>query len=234
MQQGFDVKGEVKDCDVTAVRDDIIIIVEMKKSLNLDVILQAVQRQKMADYTYIAVPKRAKTMRTKRWRNICYLLRRLELGLLLVSFRGETFKVERHVKPEPFKLNARQNQRKKNRVMLLNEFTNRHGDYNKGGVTGRKIVTAYREMAIHIAVLLKKHGNLSIKQLRELGTDANKTSSILQKNYYSWFERVTRGVYKITDYAVDELKKYKELVSFYENEAQGLKESDKSKGNTKV
>ena len=40
--------------------------------------------------------------------------------------------------------------------MILKEFGARYGDYNTGGVTGEKLVTAYRELALHIAALLEK------------------------------------------------------------------------------
>ncbi len=215
--QGFEVKGEVNHCDITAVKDEIVIIVEMKKSLNLDVIIQAVQRQRLTDNVYIAVPKKYKAMKTRRWKHICHLLRRLEIGLLLVSIKDNSFRVEMDIKPEPFNRTISKNNKNKHRVMLIKEFSNRHGNYNKGGITGKKIVTAYREKVIHIAALLKKHGSLTAKQLKELGTDDKKTSSILQKNFYGWFERVSRGVYGLSKIAAKDMEKYKELVSFYEN-----------------
>ena len=77
---GFTVNGEVLHCDVTAIKDDLLVVVELKKNLNLEVILQAVQRQKAADLVYIAVFKKGRELLTKRWKNICHLLRRLELG----------------------------------------------------------------------------------------------------------------------------------------------------------
>jgi len=68
---GYDVKGEVQNCDVTALKGETLLVVEMKKTLNLDVILQAALRQRVADIVYIAVPKKGRVLFTKRWRDIC-------------------------------------------------------------------------------------------------------------------------------------------------------------------
>ena len=43
--QNYEVKGEVQDCDVLAVRgDEVPVVVELKLSFNLNVVLQAVDR----------------------------------------------------------------------------------------------------------------------------------------------------------------------------------------------
>lgn len=214
-KEGYSVKGEVKNCDIMAVRNDEMLVVEMKKALNLEVILQASTRQRLTDKVYIAVPKKGRLMYTKRWKDICYLLRRLELGLLLVSLRGDSFFVEEAISPKPFnrELSIKRSSRKKKEV--LKEFSERHGDYNIGGCTGKKLVTAYREQAIHIAALIEKYGELSPKRLKELGTDKKKTSNILQDNHYGWFEKVKRGVYTLSEKGKVELKEYGELVNFY-------------------
>mgnify|MGYP000858969820 CR=1 FL=1 len=212
---GYSVKGEVKNCDITAVRSNELLVVEMKKTLNLDVILQASIRQRLTDKVYIAVPKKGRLLYTKRWKDICYLLRRLELGLLLVSLNGDSYFVEEAISPKPFNrdLSIKKSSRKKKEV--LKEFSDRHGDYNIGGCTGKKLVTAYREQAIHIAALIEKYGELSPKKLKELGTDKEKTSRILQDNHYGWFDKVERGVYALSEKGKAELKEYSELVAFY-------------------
>ena len=54
---GAVVKGEVGDIDIFGLMPDgRTVAVEMKLHLNLDVIIQAVLRQKVADSVYIAVP----------------------------------------------------------------------------------------------------------------------------------------------------------------------------------
>jgi hypothetical protein len=48
--QHYEVKEEVRDCDVLAVRGkEAPVVVELKDSLNLDVILQAVERLSLTD-----------------------------------------------------------------------------------------------------------------------------------------------------------------------------------------
>ncbi len=214
-REGYTVKGEVKNCDVMAVRYDEMLVVEMKKTLNLDVILQASTRQRLTDKVYIAVPKKGKLLFTKRWKDICYLLRRLELGLFLVSIRGEASFVEEAIVPKPFSRELSIKKSNKKKIDVLNEFSNRHGDYNTGGCTGKKLVTVYREQAIHIAALLGKYGDLSPKRLKELGADKGKTSQILQDNHYGWFERVSRGLYTLSEKGKVGLREYHELVEFY-------------------
>ena len=152
---GFLVKGEVNHCDVTAMKDDVVLVVEMKLLLNLDEILQAVLRQRVADIVYIAVPKKGNLLFTKRWQNICHLLRRLEIGLLLVSLRGEHSFVELALEAKPFDRQRSRAVSGHKRVSLIKEFESRSGDLNTGGSTGKRIITAYRENAIHIAVLLR-------------------------------------------------------------------------------
>ena len=56
---GFDVKGEVKGCDIVAVRLDeplTLTIVEMKLGFSLELLLQATDRMRAADAVWLAVP----------------------------------------------------------------------------------------------------------------------------------------------------------------------------------
>ncbi|MDE6880441.1 MAG: hypothetical protein K2P20_03700, partial [Oscillospiraceae bacterium] len=53
---GYEVKGEVRNCDVTALRDGELIVVELKRGFTLELIYQAVDRQRIADGVYVAVP----------------------------------------------------------------------------------------------------------------------------------------------------------------------------------
>ncbi|WNF25022.1 DUF2161 family putative PD-(D/E)XK-type phosphodiesterase [Mesobacillus jeotgali] len=208
---GYRVNGEVHDCDLTAVKDDNLIIVELKLTLNIDLLLQATRRQRLTDLVYIAIPK-PKRITRKRWNDITQLIQRLELGLIIVSFAGNRKKVEFKIHPEPYKRMASKNTRKK--AALIKEIEGRSADYNIGGSSKTKIMTAYKENCIQIACYLEKLGQLSPKALVALGT-GNKTPLILQKNYYKWFERVERGIYVITEQGRSELKDYPELVEYY-------------------
>lgn len=135
---GYTVKSEVINCDVTAVKDNLLVVVEMKTRLNLDVILQAVQRQKIADYTYIAVPKNNNAISKERWKNICHLLRRLELGLLLVSIKKDFSYVEEVIRPVAFDRNKSILAAQRKRKSVIHEIQERHGDYNTGGSHRKK------------------------------------------------------------------------------------------------
>ena len=74
IQRGYEVYGEVKNCDVTAVKGEEIIIVELKRSFNLGLLMQAVQRQKVSELVYVAVPRPSVSLYSKRWKDISLLL----------------------------------------------------------------------------------------------------------------------------------------------------------------
>lgn len=112
IKQGYRVNGEVHDCDLTAVKDDVLIIVELKLNLNIDLLLQATRRRCLTDLVYIAIPK-PKRITRKRWNDITQLIQRLELGLIIVSFAGNRKKVEFKIHPEPYKRMTSKNTRKK-------------------------------------------------------------------------------------------------------------------------
>lgn len=212
---GYTVNGEVMHCDVTAVKDNTLVVIEMKTSMNLDVILQAVQRQKIADFAYIAVPRNNKVMSKKRWQNICHLLKRLELGLLLVSIGKKGSYVEEAIRPVPFDRSKSISSASRRRKAMLHEIQERHGDYNTGGSTRKKLVTSYRESVIRIAVILREYGSCTVKRIREISGLAEKTANILQDNHYGWFQREKRGVYRLTEKALNELLQYDELAEHY-------------------
>ncbi|CAH0117831.1 DUF2161 domain-containing phosphodiesterase [Paenibacillus sp. CECT 9249] len=216
---GYEVKGEVRHCDLVAVapgdggEDDDIVIVEMKKTFNLALLLQGIERLKSTDQVYLAV-ERNRTKRgavNQRWSALTGLCRRLGLGLITVTFyKTKKPFVEVLCKPENAMNGARRNKYRQSRLML--EFKERSGDYNVGGSTKRKLVTAYREKALHVAAQLREHGQLSPRRLRDL-TGIGSAAAILQHNYYGWFERVSRGVYRLTPSGEQALAQYSHVVS---------------------
>lgn len=59
--QNYEVKGEVCDCDVVAIRgDEPPVIVELKLTLNLDVLLQGVDRLALSSLIYVGIPNECK------------------------------------------------------------------------------------------------------------------------------------------------------------------------------
>jgi hypothetical protein len=212
VKEGYEVYGEVNDCDLAAVKEDELVVVELKLNLSVDLLVQATKRQRLTDRVYIAIPKPKYKLRSKKWTDLCHLVRKLELGLMIVSFSGNGKKVDVVFDPAPFERKKLRNTRKRNTV--LKEINGRSADYNIGGSSRTKIMTAYKENCIQIACYLLQYGSLSPKSLKELGT-GSKTSSILTKNFYGWFDRVQRGIYMISEKGKKEINEYSELLSYY-------------------
>lgn len=211
IRQGYKVRSEVHNCDIAAVKDNELIIIEMKRNLGIALLAQAVERQRITDSVYVAIPR---PPNKRKWmsqsKNAQLVLRRLELGLILVSTERRRPPVEIIMHPASY-----QRQRRKSRQRaILEEIEKRTVDMNQGGSSRRKLVTAYRENAIHIACCLDLLGPSTPKVLRSLGT-GKKTLSVLSKNVYSWFQRVSRGVYGLTPGGKNELCHYTELVEHY-------------------
>lgn len=212
-EQGYTVRSEVHHCDIAAVREDDLLIIEMKKSLNVEVLVQAVKRQKLTDIVYVAVPRPRRNVARSEWRGIRHLLRRLELGLIFVTLESplppmDRVQVVEH--PRPF---VRRRQTTQVQA-ILREISGRSRDYNTGGSTRQPLLTAYREQALFIATCLEVCGPLSPKALRAFGT-GDKTQSILAKNVYGWFHRVQKGVYALTEFGRQGLEAYPQLSNYY-------------------
>jgi hypothetical protein len=215
-KDGYEVYGEVKDCDLVAVKDEELVVVELKLTLSVDLLIQAAKRQRITDQVYIAIPKPKHRLRSRAWTDKCHLVRRLELGLIIVSFAGGRTKTEVLFQPTPFNRKKSSGQSKVKRKAIMKEITGRSADFNVGGSNRTKIMTAYKENCIQIACFLDKEGPLSPKLLKNMGT-SDKTPSILTKNYYGWFERIKRGTYAITEKGQHDLKEFPDLVKYYQN-----------------
>lgn len=213
-EKGYTVKGEVGDCDVyAATPDGKTLAVELKVRLNLDVIIQAAQRQKVSDSVYIAVPSPRKSG-LKRWQNICHLLRRLEIGLITVKPEGANITFE----AKAFDRAAAYRRSKKTREKIEEEFSLRHGDLNVGGTKG-KTVTLYRERAVLIAALTDKYGKIRFMDVPYM-TGNPKASAIIKNNYYGWFEHDGKYFW-LTDKGKEELLNYSGLAKQLLKEAEG-------------
>lgn len=203
--QGFLVKAEVLDCDVFAVMDDKIVIVELKLKLNLEVVLQAVKRQKLGTVVFVAIPSPKRDYFSAHFRDVCHLLRRLELGLLIYYPKDDRVRMEFDAVP----LKSRANSKKKQ--AHLDEFSQRHGDNNVGGSNCTRIMTVYKESALRIAGLLEIYKELKVEEVRNLSGD-DKAQRILKNNYYGWFLSTKRGHYSLTGEGEKEVHERRELV----------------------
>jgi hypothetical protein len=186
---GFEVKGEIRGCDLVAVRPGeppLVVIGELKLGFSLELVLQAVDRMALADEVWLAVAAtRRGRDRDARARKLCRLL---GLGLLAVSPSRGT--VEILCEPAPYQ--PRKNALK--RKLALREFERRRGDPTQGGSTRMPIMTAYRQQALECAAALRD-GPKRPRDLVPLAPDAPK---ILLRNVYGWFERAARGLYRLT------------------------------------
>jgi len=184
--QGYVVKGEVRGCDVVAVRGaEPPVVVELKRAFGLGLVLQGVDRLALTDLVYLAVGQWPKQMK-----NVKKLCRRLGLGLIVVG--GD--KADVVIDPAPYL--PRKNKRKVGR--MLGEHARRVGDPNLGGQAMRApLMTAYRQQALRCAELLALNGPMKLAAMRA-AADVPNVASILQSDVYGWFERVERGVYAIT------------------------------------
>lgn len=182
--QGYVVKGEVSGCDVVGVRgDEPPVIVELKRVFGLGVVLQGIDRLEVTDAVYVAVGRPPGRMGDAR-----RLCRRLGLGLIVVGPGGA------EVIADPLPYRPRMDRRRTAR--LLREHQRRAGDPTPGGSTRRPIMTAYRQEAMRCARLLVD-GPRRVRELRAAGDNPH-AGGILLRDVYGWFERVGRGVYRLT------------------------------------
>jgi hypothetical protein len=185
---GYDVKAEINGCDVVAVREaEPPLIIELKRGLTLLLLYQAVDRLALSETVYVAIakPKRAVPSEAVK------LCRRLGLGLIVIAKSGS---IDVLAEPVPY----RPKPAAKRQAALLKEFKSRKGDPNLGGSTRTKLMTAYKQDALRCLNHIHVIGPAKISDIRK-ATQVERASSIFQSNYYTWFERHTRGVYGLTD-----------------------------------
>ena len=204
VQQGYDVKGEVQNCDVVAVRgDEPVVVVELKLSISLTVVLQAVDRLQITDNVYIGVPKGIAVLKKRRKQTI-KLMRMLGLGLLVIDPAASIGSVD--VLCDPAECKPRRSKRKTQR--LLGEFMHRVGDPNSGGSTARHgLMTVYRQKALAIAEHLREHGDTKAAVIAQSLTEP-KTRAILYDNVYGWFDRLGKGIYALSPRGKTELPQW--------------------------
>lgn len=190
--QGYEVKGEIGECDILAIRGaDDPVVVELKLAFNLEVLLQAVNRLSISPVVYIGISSSCRAFRNRHQR-IIKLLRMLGIGLILVnSKRG---RVDVVLDPGEYRPRIH----RKHRDQLLGEFQRRRGDPMPGG-SGRHrgMMTAYRQNAIRIAQYLTEHGPTKASVISH-ALEVPEARPVLYRNVYGWFDRLGGGVYQIS------------------------------------
>jgi hypothetical protein len=212
--QGYEVKGEVAGADVVARRgDEPPVVVELKTSFSLSLVLQGVRRLASADLVYLAVPAPETPGQKRHWwgrrRDIRALCRRLGFGLMTVDFDlAPALGVEVLLDPAPYAPRGRP----KAKARLLREFQRRIGDPNTGGVSKRGIVTAYRQDALRLAAVLSETGPGKAAEVAA-ASGVGRAGTMLRADHYGWFERVARGVYRLTPAGEAALALYADVVA---------------------
>jgi len=197
--QGYEVKGEIGECDIMAVRgNENPVVVELKLAFSLDVLLQAVNRLSISPVVYVGIPSSCRAFRKRRHR-IIKLLRMLGIGLILVNSKRSRVEVvldpaEYHPRISP-----------KRRGQLLGEFDRRRGDPMPGGSGRRRgMMTAYRQNAIRIAQYLTVNGPTKASVIAH-AIEEPEVRAILYRNVYGWFDRRGGGVYQISPRGITDL-----------------------------
>ena len=209
---GYEVKSEVAHMDVVAHNGIQMVVIELKTSFNLKLLLQATLRQRLCEQVYVAIPAPTGRQRfSKGFKDYEYLLKRLELGLILVSFKDSVPCAKILFDPAVYDRHASMQRNKKKKAMALRELSERHGDYNVGGSNG-KIMTVYREKAlIALSYAAELEGEFKVKTLREL-TGNDKIQPMLKFNHYGWFENPRRGYYQVSTDGLAALESYKAVI----------------------
>ncbi len=200
-RQGYEVKSEICECDVLAVRgQEPPVIVELKTSFSLQLLLQGIDRQSVTDHVYLAVPEPKQSL-SKDVQRLC---KRLGLGLLTVN--GEW--VEAYLDPAPYQ----PRKYPKRKAALLKEFQRRVGDPNSGGSSKRPLVTAYRQDALRCVKFLKTSGPSRISDITA-HTKVARAPAILRSDVYGWFFKVERGTYALSPKGDDALKTFADFLA---------------------
>jgi hypothetical protein len=195
-RRGYEVKAEIRGCDLVARRgDEPPVVVELKLRFSLALVLQGIDRLALTERVYLAVPRpparpgRARGL-APHSPDIRKLCRRLGLGLILVGSRS----VEILEEPVPY----RPRLAKERALRLKDEFDRRVGDTNIGGASGVPVVTAYRQDALRCARVLALSGPMRIAAVRA-AAEVPGAARILQRNVYGWFARIERGTYTLSE-----------------------------------
>lgn len=192
---GYEVKAEVKDADVMAVRpdapDDPPVIIELKTGFSLILLHQAIARQTITDQVYVAVPRWKGRAAWKTFKGNISICKRLGLGMLSVNVAEGTVQV--HNDPKPFK--PRKNPKRKEK--LQKEFDAREGDPNVGGTPGGGRNTAYRQDAEKCRDYLIANGPTKGAEVAN-ATGITRATALMRSNHYGWFDKVGTGVYDIS------------------------------------
>ncbi len=207
---GYVCDGEVKGIDLYMENGEKNVAVELKQTLDFKSVQQAALRQKITDIVYIGIFK-PKDLYSSAFKDKLYLLKRLGIGLIVVTKRGQT--VEIVSEPIVTELSSFQKRNVGKRKALSEEFHKRKTKNNIGGVNDTKLITGYREDALLVLdALIALAGEGSSRKVREVSGVANATR-IMYQNYYGWFCNVSTGYYKVTETGRNALEEFSGVIA---------------------
>jgi hypothetical protein len=200
--QGYEVKAEVGAADIMGLRgNEPPVIVELKTSFSLALIHQAIERLKITDLVYVAIPEWKGRSGWKAFVANRALCRRLGIGVMTIPPTLDRTDVQLDPSPyQPRKSKSRQ-------ARMLKEFQQRVGDPNEGGSTKTKLMTSYRQDALRCLQHLTINGPTKAALVAS-ATGVTRARPILADDHYGWFERVERGIYAITPKGEEALGHY--------------------------
>ena len=219
LKNGYKVQAEVKNCDIACLYENKLIVIEMKKSFNLKLLYQAMDRKSFADKVFVAI-SRPKNFRKKETKHMLKILKSMDIGLITVALDSPLKVVEIVLEPEDKTIKRKT----RKRTMILNELQRRNLNTNIGGSTKKdNILTAYREQVIFLACALNKIEKGSPSSIKKQFNIQN-ASYILQNNHYGYFERIERGIYTLSKKGKDMLKQneFKEAILYYTKEVEKI------------
>ncbi len=223
-KQGYEVHSEVLFCDIIARKKNEIIIIELKTVFSMNLLIQAVKRLEFSDSVYTAFPV-INNKYPSNFSGIKRVLKRLEIGLIVVHFLKTKIRIEIVFHPSEFF----KRKRVKKQKQIIREMDGRYKDFNlAGSVSKKEKITAYKLSALKIACFLEKLKESSPGKLIKYGTSM-KTQSILSQNYYGWFERVKRGVYRLHPHGKLSLQRYKEIIQHFRKEFRSVSKNTRQK-----
>lgn len=217
-EKGYTVRGEVKECDMALLREDELILVEMKLRFNLELLMQGVDRQTVCDTVYLAIPRPTR-QRGQRYQGMMNLVRRLDLGLIFVAMDSPMQHVEILRVPQKTATQTRAGGRR--RAAIEKEINARKFTLAVGGVVGEKIPTAYKEQTIQLLCTLAQLGEASPATLHQDFNCSKNAQPMLGRNYDGWFKRVEHGVYTVTPKGHEFIQNgdFPRIVEFYTHKA---------------
>lgn len=190
--RGFEVKAEIGACDVVACRGgEEPVIIELKTGFSLALFHQGIDRLRVSDAVYLAVPRGSGRAWQRAWKDNLRLARRLGLGLLTVRIKDGL--VEVHADPGPYA--PRKQARRK--ASLLKAFARLEGDPNVGGSRGGR-VTAYRQDMERIAGYLVDNGPSKGAEVAK-ATGVTHATRMMRDDHYGWFEKLATGIYQMRE-----------------------------------